>query len=349
MTTTENDVRDAVLDVESTSAVTVAQGEVGVAAATARAVEEVRALFVVAASRPRDMDVVRQKLLRECKRPGFAESATYTLPFGEEKASGPTIRFAEAALAAMGNCHVESTVIYDDLEKRMIRVRVMDLESCVPYVREVVVDKTVERRFLRKGQTPLSVRVNASGKKVYTVKASEPDLLAKVGREESKALRTLAMRLLPGWLRDEALATLEHTIANKAAEDPDAFRRKLVDAFQAVGIDVAAIKGAGYDLGRATPAELAELRSIYQALRDGDLVWEDVVAMKNGSDAGEGEDRKAPPAGAKKLREALSKAKERREADAKVVETEPLSGPEPDPDDAQGFDPDADADMVAGD
>ena len=47
-----------------------------VLAAQARAVIEAR--YLIAINRPRDLDVVREKLLKECRRPGFAEVATLT-------------------------------------------------------------------------------------------------------------------------------------------------------------------------------------------------------------------------------------------------------------------------------
>ena len=62
-------------------------------AAQAKALVEAR--YIMALRRPRDMDVVREKMLKECMRPSFAAVARYVKPIGQDRAKwrpGPSIR-----------------------------------------------------------------------------------------------------------------------------------------------------------------------------------------------------------------------------------------------------------------
>ncbi|HYG12344.1 MAG TPA: hypothetical protein VD835_20545, partial [Pyrinomonadaceae bacterium] len=98
--------------------------ETSTTALAAQAKAQIEARYIVAMQRPRDMDTVRTKLLKECSRPGFAKVARYSKPVGGSKIEGPSIRFAEAALRCMGNVVPESFVVWDDEEKRVVRVSV---------------------------------------------------------------------------------------------------------------------------------------------------------------------------------------------------------------------------------
>jgi hypothetical protein len=257
-------------------------GETAASTVAAQAQAAVQARYVMALKRPRDLDDVRVRLLKECRRPGFAEVARYHKPVGEG-IEGPSIRFVEAALRCYGNVYPETTTIYDDERKRIVRVSVTDLEANVTYTRDVTVDKVVERSKLRPGQTPLSVRTNSQGNKSYLVTASEDDLLNKEGALVSKALRTLGLRVIPGDLVDEAMALVYETLANSAAKDPDAERKKLADAFARLGVMPSDLKVyLGHELDQSSPAEIVGLRTLYQAIKDGEATWAAALEQKQG-------------------------------------------------------------------
>ena len=100
------------------------------AAEQARAIVEAR--YVMALRRPRDLLTVREKLLAECRRPGFARSAVYRKPVGRDHIEGPSVRFAESALRNMGNVATDVPTVYEDNEKRIVRVSVTDLDDNAP-------------------------------------------------------------------------------------------------------------------------------------------------------------------------------------------------------------------------
>jgi hypothetical protein len=260
---------------------------------------------------PRDMDNVRMKLLRECSRPGFAEVARFSKPVGGDRIEGPSIRFAEAALRCMGNVVPESMVIWDDDEKRIIRVSVTDIESNLTYSTDIVVMKTVERQRLQKGQQPLSSRTNSQGKIVYTVRATEDDLLTKQNAQVSKAIRTQGLRLLPGDILEECMDQVMETQRKRDAQDPDAARKKLLDAFGKLNImpsQLAEYLGHGTD--QLVPAELADLRAVYSAISDGETTWAALTASKKPDADSEGpsDAQKAVAAVKAKLAEKQGKA-----------------------------------------
>lgn len=265
----------------------VAQHETAAGAVAARAKAQIEARYIMALKRPRSWDEVRTRLLKECRRPGFARAARYRKPVGQG-IEGPSIRFAEAALRYMTNVGVETTVTYDDSSKTILRVSVVDLEANVPYEQDVAVQKTVERRKLGKGQRPLATRTNSFGDTVYIVEATDDEILNKVNALVSKALRTLALRLLPGDILEECMALCIRVAQDEDARDPDAARKAMIDAFFGVGVSATQLaEYLGHALEQVTPAELSELRALFAAIRDGETSWREVMDARDtdGTDA----------------------------------------------------------------
>jgi hypothetical protein len=251
-------------------------------AAQAKALVEAR--YIMAIRRPRDMDVVRERMLKECCRPSFAAVARYVKPIGKDRAkwpTGPSIRFAEAAIRNMTNITVEVMTVYDDREKRLVRVTVTDLEANVPYFQDVTITKTIERRQAKEGDTVLSTRTNSYGDKLFILEATDDDIVNKQQALISKAIRTLGLRLIPGDIIDECMDQVMVTQRNADAEDPDSAKRKLFDAFHGLGVQAGQLKEyLGHDAASLTPKELADLRALYAAIRDGDATWRDVMDNK---------------------------------------------------------------------
>lgn len=259
------------------------QYETAASAIAARVRAEVEAAYFIAQRMPRDLEQVRVQLLKECARPGFAKSARYFKPIGKDSVEGPSIRFAEAALMKLGNIHQDSIIVYDDEQKRIVRVTVVDLERNVAYNKDVTLRKVVERTGLRPGQVALSSRLNARGQITHLVSATEDDLQNKQQALESKALRTLALRILPGDIKDECMDACKETLRREVAQDPDAERRKMIDAFAELGIQPSDLKlYLGHDLDKTTPKEVIELRALFAALRDGEATWSEAIEHKTG-------------------------------------------------------------------
>ena len=248
-------------------------------AAQMKAIVEAR--YKMALARPRDIDTVRQNMLKDARRPSFASVAIYHKPVGQKGIEGPSIRFVEAAIRNMSNILIETTTVSEDDERRVIRVAVSDLETNTYFSQDVTVTKTVERSKLPAGEKPIRVRTNSKGQPVYILHGTDDDILNKQNALISKAVRTLGLRLIPGDLVDEALWYVRQTMATQDAQNPDAAKNRIIDAFAMLGVGVENLKEyLGHELSSITPNELQTLRALYSAIKDGETSWKAVMDDK---------------------------------------------------------------------
>lgn len=263
-------------------------------ALAAAAKASVEARFLLALQRPRDIEDVRVQLLKDCKRPKFAEAARYSKPQGkrrdeatgewvENRIEGPSARFAEATLRRLGNLHVESMVIFDDTRQRIVRVTATDLETNATTSGDINVTKTVERRQLKRGQRPIRERTNSYGDRVYILEATDDEVEMKAASAVSKMRRNLILQLVPADILEECMDQCVTTQRDQDAADPDAARRKVIDAFSGIGVQPSELAiYLGHDTTTLNPSELADLRAVFSAIRDGETNWRDVLEARTG-------------------------------------------------------------------
>ena len=262
----------------------------------------VEARYKMALARPRDLDLVRQKMLKDASRPSFANVAIYHKPVGNG-IEGPSIRFVESAIRNMTNILTETSTVSEDDERRVIRVAESDLETNTYFSQDVTVTKTVERRKLPQGEKPIRVRANSNGQPIYILHATDDEILNKQNALISKAVRTLGLRLIPGDLVDEALWEIKKTMAQQDRQDPDAAKHRIIDAFAQLGVSVEALKEfVGHELSALTPNEIQLLRTTYTSIKDGETSWKAVMDDKAEKEANAKEKAKqaAAPTSAKK-------------------------------------------------
>jgi hypothetical protein len=272
----------------------------------ASSVASIQARWTVAMRCRRNLDDVRQDIMHECKRPAFAEVATYSRPVGkkynddtgqweEQFADGLSIRFAEVALRCMTNMSCDTVTIFDSQHERIVRVTATDYESNGTWSRDITIKKTVERKKLKRGQNPIGTRVNSYGDTVFIVEASDSEVAVKEAAEISKASRTGILRLIPGHIQDEAFDTCRRVAADKEAKDPDAARARILDAFASISLSREDLEEyIGMPLAKASPAQIAALRQVFTAIRDGETTWGDVITTTR--DAKAAKPATAPPA-----------------------------------------------------
>jgi hypothetical protein len=270
--------------------------------ATAR----IQSAYIVASKNPRNVDVIRQEVLRECSRPSFctpddskngSSLAIYRVPRGSVKTKdengrdvwvnnnieGPTIRFAEMLLRSWRYLSIEVNPMGEDDKQRLLQVICTDYQSC-NFTSEIVsVPKTVERKKLKAGDECLAQRTNTYGDPVYLVKATDDELAMRTNALISKARRNLILQAVPGWLIEEGVEKVRETSRKKDAEDPDGARRKLFDAYATVGVSVAQIVEYLGHNNALSPAELEDLRGYYSGIREGATSWATIVASKEGA------------------------------------------------------------------
>lgn len=248
-------------------------------AAAESAKARIQAAYVMAMQKPRSYSNSRQKIMEACRRPFFAEKVEYSKPVGGgNRIVGPSIRFAELALREWGNISYENQVVYDDDLTRRINVVITDLESNTTFSASIQIAKTVERKK-SDGREVVSERINSNGDRIFVVKATEDEIATKQAAAVSKALRNEGLRLIPQDIVEEAIDVARDTLRKGDKSDPDAARKKLSDAFAQLKIMPSDLEAyLGHKLEMTSPAEIGELRTIYQTIRDGEAKWIDYVS-----------------------------------------------------------------------
>lgn len=266
---------------------------------------QIQSRYMVAIKRPRQIEGVRQEMLRECSRPSFclpdpskhgSSLAIYAVPRGKTQDAngnwvpniirGASIRFAEMAARSWRNMSVDVVPIGEDRSQRIFQVTCTDFESNITGSQIVVVPKTVEKSSNKDNAVVLSQRTNSYNKPVYTLEATEEEIAMNAQRLISKARRNLILQCIPGWLLEECQQQVRDTANKKDAEDPDAARRRIFDAFASIG--VSAIQLSEY-IGHDNPltlAEMEDLRGFFSGIREGATTWKEVLDAKSeGTDA----------------------------------------------------------------
>jgi len=252
--------------------------ELAASASAAQARAEIECAYTMAIRRPRNIADVRTKILAACQRPVFAESAEYSKPVGGKQIKGPSIRFVETALQAMKNTRVSTTVAYEDERVRKIHVSVVDLEENTAYGLDATVQKTVERKKIKEGQKILGERLNSYGEKTYLVEATEDDMTTKQNAIVSKMIRGCGLRLIPQDIVEEAMRTARATVANADKGDPKAATNRIIDAFAGLGVKPSELEQyLGKPLAQIVAKELADLKTIYTAIKEGESKWSDYL------------------------------------------------------------------------
>lgn len=281
--------------VQPSAGVIVAQGETAASSVAARAKAEVEARAIVALNRPRHVEQFRLALLQACRRSRFAAGAWYSKPVGGAAVQGLSIRFAEEAARHYGNLHIGAQVVYDDAERRVIKVVATDLESNNTYDSDVTVQKTVERKKTKAGDEVIRSRTNSYGDTVYLIRADDDQLLNKQAALVSKARRQLILQHVPSDISEEASEIILETRKSEVDADPMAARKRMVDAFFSIGVGPEQLEEfLGHELDTVTKAEIHLLGSIYTGIREGEATWADVMEQKRGKPNGGATESSAP-------------------------------------------------------
>lgn len=271
------------------------------AAVAAREQAAIQARYVVAMRNPRDTENFRVALLKECRRPGFAEIAEYNRPVGkkrdpatgewhEQYAIGPSVHLIRTAVSLYWNMMVDSATMYESADTRIIHAYTLDLQTNVSQARTIVVSKVIEKRGQKKGKEigppesrdVVGERVNTYGEKVYMVIATDDEVRVKESRLIAIAQRENGRAILPRDIIDEARMIARATVAKQDAADPDAALRKLVDAFAELNVKPADLaEFLGHQLDKIVPAELKDLRGVFVSLRDGETTWTEVMSVRD--------------------------------------------------------------------
>lgn len=241
---------------------------------------EVKAGFALAQHCPRNEERARSSIIMACKNLRFAEKSIYRKPIGKTHIEGPSIRFAEEMLRHWGNVKIQEIIIFDSPETRIVRVICYDLQTNLPYGEDVIIQKTVERKYAGDRQV-LGERLNSRSERVFIVVATEDEIRNKEKAAVSKAIRNNGLRLIPAHIVEEAMDTARSTLTEKVSVDPMAVKRKMIDSFALMNINVEDLETyLKHPIDKVSKAEVAELQTVYNSIRDGEAKWSDFLAQE---------------------------------------------------------------------
>ena len=214
-----------------------------------RAIAEAQGQLVLAKRFPRSMAAATADFLESCKSIEFAEEAFYSVP---NRGSGPSIRFAEEAARCYGNFIYGHKELSRTQGKSEIEVYAWDMEKNNRSTRQITVMHVLDSR---NGTRPLT---------------DQADIDNKIANVASKQMRGRILALLPKAMVAAGEAMAKRTLAG-GNDKPMAERvNTMVSAFGSYGVNSKLLeKYLGHSLDNTTVEELADLKGIYNALKQG--------------------------------------------------------------------------------
>lgn len=239
-------------------------------APTASAAEkqfEIQSAITIAKRFPRNEDQAFARLMKAADRTSFAEDAAYNFPRGGTAVEGPSVNLAREAARVWGNIRYGQVVLADDEDDRQIGGWAWDLESNVKVTAEDAFAKLIQRK------------TKGGNGGTSWIKPDERDLRELTNRRGAILVRNCILQLLPKDLIEDALVRCKATLKKGAETDPDGARKKLILAFSQLNISPDMLEQRlGHPLAASSPAEIAELRTIYKSIADGNSTWSEYLA-----------------------------------------------------------------------
>lgn len=216
-----------------------------------RAIAEVQGAIVLAKKFPRNQIEALDRILVACQRPGLAEQALYSYSRGGTEITGPSIRLAEAMAQNWGNLQFGIKELEQRNGESTVEAFCWDMET---NVRQAKTFQVKHERYTKKG----------------SYKLEDPrDIYELAANQGARRLRACILGVIPGDISEAAQSQCEATLKAKADTSPEALK-KLVDAFAPYGVSKEQIeKRIQRHLDTITPAQLIQLRKIFNSLKDG--------------------------------------------------------------------------------
>jgi hypothetical protein len=230
-----------------------------------RAIAEVQGQIIIAQRCPRDVVAATAEFLEACKMPEFAEKAFYSVP---NRGSGPSIRFAEEAARCYGNFQFGHRELGrgesrgNEFGKSEIEVYAWDVQKNNRSTRQITVMHTRD-------------------KKINNVMTAVPltdqtDIDNRIANVASKQMRGRILALLPKAMVAAGEAMAKKTLAGNNDRPLSARIIDMTTAFADTFSVTAPMLETyvGHKLDTVNIDEFADLRGVFNALREGAKVSE---------------------------------------------------------------------------
>lgn len=217
-----------------------------------RSIAEVQAALVIAKQFPRNPIEAMDKILNACQRPKLAGSALYSYARGGTDITGPSIRLAEAIALTWGNLQFGIRELSSSNGESTVEAFAWDVET---NTRQTKIFQVPHMRYSKsKGNTKLT---------------DPRDIYELIANNGARRLRACILGVIPGDVIEAAVEQCEETIKASADTSPEGIK-KLIAAFEAVGVEKAAIeKRIQRKIDAITAAQVVSLRKIYTSIKEG--------------------------------------------------------------------------------
>lgn len=250
--------------------VTSSTSELAPTRAAADAQFEIQSAIVLARRFPRNEDSAFAQLMKSCDRSSFAETAEYSFPRGGKPVTGASVNLAREAARVWGNIRYGLNILRDDEDSRQIEGWAWDLETNTKVTAQDDFRKLIQRK--------------QKGGKTEWVRPDERDLRELTNRRGAILVRNCILQLLPSDLIEDARGKASETLKAGAKRDPEAARKKVILAFAELNVTPEMLEGLlHHPLAQCSPEEIANLRKIYQSIRDGNSTWEEYAGSNGGN------------------------------------------------------------------
>ena len=257
---------------ESTSVIEIT--DPSVATAIAREEGEIKAAIYLAQTNPRNEAECFDKIIASCRRPFLAEGAMYSFERGGKKISGPSVKLAREMARCWRNIRYGIRIIHISEDYVHIEGHAMDMETGVKVSTEDSFEKLIQRNFY------------PNGKKVSKwVKPDERDLRELISRRGALCVRNSILQTLPPDITEQAKLESKKTMVAAARGELKQNRedtlRSIAVAFRDFAVTIEMLEQyLEYPLDRIDDNGLAELRAIFNSLRDGNTKRADHFQVK---------------------------------------------------------------------
>lgn len=270
---------------------------------TQRAIAEVQAAMILAKQFPRDQVSAMDRILNACQRQTLAETALYSYSRGGSDITGPSIRMAEAIAQNWGNVQYGIRELDQRNGESTVEAFAWDVET---NTRQVKVFQVSHIRYTKSGQKKLE---------------DPRDIYEMVANQGARRLRACILGIIPGDVVESAVNQCEETLKAKADTSPDAIK-KLLAAFEQYHVTKSQIEAKiQRRIDAITPAQVVNLRKVYNSLKDGMSVAADWFEPAADNQT---EEKAAPASRMEAVKQQIKKP-------AEVKKVEPPNEPQPDP------------------
>ncbi len=236
---------------------------------TSRENTETLASIWIAKQFPRDLALVTASMRNACSRLALALSATYSYQRAGTPVTGPSIRLAEALLAAWGNADAG----WKEVSRSKDPKTGIGTSECLAFC----VDK--ENNIRREiAFTVPHVRDKKTGNVTLT---SERDIYELCANMAARRIRACVLQVLPGWLVEEALDLVKQTREKGDTRPLADILRNMEARFADLGVTRAQLEDyLGHTLPETTRKEVIKLGEVYTSITGGDMRIKDYFPDK---------------------------------------------------------------------